>query len=42
MLLFITFLMINFITKKVCGAMVKDLNPQSDGESFNSSHLQHK
>jgi hypothetical protein len=33
-------LVINFITKTCCGAMVKDLNPPSEGEQLGSSlHL---
>jgi hypothetical protein len=34
--------MTNYVTKKSYGAMVKDLNLQSEGEGFKSSQLQPK
>ncbi len=38
----IMFVMTNYVTKKSYGAMVKDLNLQSEGEGFKSSQLQPK
>jgi hypothetical protein len=38
----IMFVMTNYVTKKSYGAMVKDLNLQSEGEGFESSQLQPK
>jgi hypothetical protein len=35
-------MMINYVSNKNYGAIVSDLNPQSENEGFESSHLQYK